>query len=180
VSTRFGGSWRKSPVTLTLDGMNTDACTLLAEVKVAFADAGLQPPRISLRAGNALGDYDKEPPAYDAALDEPTDAYLERNFWGICYLDPASLHHYLPRLVEYTLEHLAVGSAVGEFLISALCPPDRDPPRLASFSPAQERALTRILDFLAFTDGSAYQASAQRALEEWWAPGALYRTRNAV
>jgi hypothetical protein len=160
--------------------MDTAASTILAEVKVAFADAGVLRPPLSLRAGDALDDYDKEPPPFDAVLDSPTDAYLERNFWGIGYLDPASFHHYVPRLVEYTLDHLGAGSAVGEFLISALCPPDLEPPRLSSFSPEQERALTRFLDFLAFTDESSHQESAQRALEEWWGPGALYRLQNAV
>jgi len=33
----------------------------------------------------------------------------------------------------------------------------------------------RVLDLLAFSDGSAYAEEAQAALEEWWAPGALYR-----
>jgi hypothetical protein len=159
--------------------MNTEVHAILAEVSSAFTGAMSQPPRTSLRAGEALDDY-KDPPAFDPVADEPTDAYLERYAWGIGYLEAASLHHYLPRLIEYTLEHVRSGSTVGEFMIAALRPPDREPPRLASFSPAQEHALVSVLDFLAFTDGSAHRESAQTALEEWWAPGALYRGQNAV
>jgi hypothetical protein len=155
-----------------------DVRTLIAEVSSAFEEARLVPPRMSLRAGDALDNHDKAVPCFDEELDEPTDAYLERNFWGIGYLDAASFQHYLPRLVEYTLARANAGSTVGEFLIAALRPPEREPPRLGSFSPTQERVLTRVLDFLAFADCSGHQAAAQNALEEWWAPGALYRPRN--
>jgi hypothetical protein len=159
--------------------MNTEVRAIVADLNSAFSEERGRWPQTSLRAGDARDDH-RQPPPFDAEMDEPTDEYLARYAWGIGYLDPASFHHYLPRLVEYTLEHVSSGSTVGEFLVSALRPPDREPPRLASFSPVQERALVRVLDFLAFTDGSAHQDSAQTALEEWWAPGAIYRGRRAI
>jgi hypothetical protein len=159
--------------------MNTEVRAIVAEFNSAFSEERRRWPQTSLRAGDALDGY-RQPPPFDPDVDKPTDEYLERYAWGIGYLDAASFHHYLPRLVEYTLGHVSSGTTVGEFQISALRPPDREPPRLASFSPVQERALVRFLDLLAFTSGSAHQESAQTALEEWWAPGALYRGRRAV
>ena len=64
---------------------------------------------------------------------------------------------------------------VTDALLSSLRPPDREPPRLASLSPEQEVLVTRFLDILAFSEESAHQELACQLLEEWWAPGALYR-----
>ena len=70
------------------------------------ADAEAIPP-ITLRGGDALDSYD-EPPPYDAGIDEPTDAYLETfAFNGLNFLDAASWRHYLPRLIDYALRHIA-------------------------------------------------------------------------
>ncbi len=52
---------------------------------------------------------------------------------------------------------------------------ERDPPRLATLTHSQEEAVTQLLEVLAFTDGSGHQASACRAIDEWWSPDALYR-----
>jgi hypothetical protein len=60
-------------------------------------------------------------------------------------------------------------------LLNSLRPPDREPPRLASLSPEQMAVVTGVLDLLAFSDESAYRDLACQVLEEWWAPGALYR-----
>jgi hypothetical protein len=55
----------------------------------------LDPP-ITLPGGNALDDYET-PPAFDARLDEPTDAYLEQYArYGLAFLGPPSWRHYLP------------------------------------------------------------------------------------
>ena len=66
---------------------------------------------------------------------------------------------------------------VTESLLSSLRPPDREPPRLASLSAAQEAVVVAVLDALAFGDGSAYQDYAMQVLEEYWVPNALYRRR---
>jgi hypothetical protein len=59
--------------------------------------------------------------------------------------------------------------------LSSLRPPDRQPPRLASLSVEQESVVSAFLDIMAFDDVSVHQELARTALEEWWAPGALYR-----
>jgi hypothetical protein len=63
--------------------------------------------------------------------------------------------------------------------LSSLRPPDREPPRLASLSTEQEVVVAAFLDIMAFDDTSVHQDHARTALEEWWAPGALYRPRDA-
>jgi hypothetical protein len=57
----------------------------------------------------------------------------------------------------------------------SLRPPDREPPRLASLSPAQERVVRQLLEALAFAEDSVWQADACQALEEWWIENPLYR-----
>jgi hypothetical protein len=57
----------------------------------------------------------------------------------------------------------------------SLRPPDREPPRLASLSPAQERVVRQLLEVLAFAEDSVWQENACQALEEWWIENPLYR-----
>ncbi|WP_147411190.1 DUF6714 family protein [Pseudomonas cavernicola] len=148
--------------------------TLVSEVFSAFSVESAAVPSVTLRAGNALDDY-SEPTNFDPCADVISDAYLEQYHWGIGYLDPASWRHYLPHLIEYAVRHVQVGSGVIDSLLNSLRPPDRDPPRLASLSAQQEAAVTRFLDFLAFSPESAQIGLACQVLEEWWVPGALYR-----
>lgn len=131
-------------------------------------------PPMTLRAGNALDEY-RIPPPCDPSEDRLCDAYLEGYHWGIAFLDPVSWRHYLPHLIEYVLRHEREGSEVGDALLWSLRPPDREPPRLALLSPEQEKVVSDFLDRLAFDEGSAHRDLARIALEEWWAPGALYR-----
>ncbi|WP_431095359.1 DUF6714 family protein [Polaromonas aquatica] len=147
---------------------------IAAEALVAFAPDTRGVPPLSLRGGNALDDY-QAPPAFDCVADKLTDEYLENYHWGIAYLDPASFRHYLPHLIEYALRRTEAGSNVVDALLNGLRPPDREPPRLASFSSGQEVVIVKFLDALAFSDGSAHTELASQVLEEWWAPGALYR-----
>ena len=151
-------------------GMNLIAI----EVIDAFAAEANTTPAISLRAGNAMDDYD-QPLPFDEEIDRVTDEYLNHYSSGIRYLDPVSFRHYLPHLIEYALRHLQQGSNVGDSLIDNLRPPDHEPPRLASLSEEQEAVVVRFLDALAFSEASAHKEAALQALEEWWAPGALYR-----
>ena len=141
------------------------------------ADAEAIPP-ITLRGGDALDSYD-EPPPYDAGIDEPTDAYLEAfAFNGLNFLNAASWRHYLPRLIDYALRHIASnapGTMAIDGLLWSLRPPDRDPPRLASLTREQEEIVVAALDQLAFSDDSVYRRDAMQVMEEWWIPGALYR-----
>jgi hypothetical protein len=134
-----------------------------------------QPPALSLRGGNARDEY-KEPPPFDPELDRPTSEYLERYFWGIAHLDPESWRYYVPILIEYTLKNInnPASMAVDAFLAS-LRPPDREPPRLEALSVQEKAAVVALLDRLAFEDVSAWKSQAMTALEEYWAPGALYR-----
>ena len=151
------------------------AVELAARAHAAFrADAAL-PPAMSLRGGVAVYGYDT-PPAFDPALDEPSDAYLEAHaFDGLPYLDAASWRHYLPRLIDYALRHLERPSMATEGLLGSLRPPDREPPRLGSLSPEQEAAVVAVLDVLGFDERSAHRDLALQVLEEYWVPDALYR-----
>ena len=134
-------------------------------------------PLLTLRGGNAVDSYD-EPPPYDPAADQPNDAYLEQHtFWGLIYLDAASWRHYLPRLIDYALRNMssqAPGTMAIDGLLWSLRPPDRDPPRLASLSAAQEAVIVTFLERLAFDEASLYQEDAMLVLEEWWLPNARY------
>ena len=129
---------------------------------------------VTLRGGNSLDEY-KEPEAFDAVVDAVSDSYFDRYWWGIAHLDPQSWRHYLPYLIEYCLRHRGEGSMVIDAFLSSLRPPDRQPPRLASLSVEQESVVSAFLDIMAFDDVSVHQELARTALEEWWAPGALYR-----
>jgi hypothetical protein len=138
--------------------------------------SSIKRPAMTLRGGAAVDDY-HTPPPFDPAIDEPTPEYLENYHWGIPHLDSQSWHYYLPILVEHSLRNLAVSesNAVETFLAS-LRPPDRDPPRFASLTVEQEQVVVEMLDKLAFDDQSKWKPQAILALEEYWAPGALYRT----
>lgn len=145
------------------------------------ADASALPP-MTLRGGDAVDSYD-DPPPYDPALDEPTDAYLGRYaYTGVTYVDAASWRHYLPRLIDYALRHIgshAPGTMAVDALLWSLRPPDREPPRLGSLTAEQEAVIVAALDELAFSDDSVYRDDAMQVLEEWWVPNALYRRRPA-
>jgi hypothetical protein len=138
-------------------------------------------PATTLRGGNALDGYHLPPP-FDPDLDSPTDAYFESNYWGLAHLDPASWRHYLPDLIAYSLAHRSQPGAMAvDAVLASLRPPDREPPRLGSLTPEQEKVVVAFLDVLAFGTDSAWQAYAMQVMEEYWAPGALYRgeDRNA-
>jgi hypothetical protein len=145
------------------------------------ADVEAVPP-MTLRGGDAVDGYDR-PPLFDAAIDEPTDAYLGAYaFSGLPYLDAVSWRHYLPRLIDYALRHLhtrSPGTMAIDGLLGSLRPPDREPPRLGSLSAAQEAVVVAFLDALAFDDDSVHKDFAMQVLEEYWLPGALYRARPA-
>ena len=141
------------------------------KVFAAFAaDAAV--PALTLRGGDALGEG-REPPPFDPGLDDISDPYLERHARGLFHLDAASWRHHLPHLIDYSLRHVQQGGAVIDALLASLCPPDSEPPRLASLTPAQEAVVTQFLDILAFGDPDTCRPMACRALESWWIPGAL-------
>lgn len=152
---------------------------LVRRVEAAFARELQARPVLSLRGGNALDSYDLPEP-YDPALDVPTDDYLERHWWGLAHLDAASWRHYLPLLMLYTLRHLQEYTMATEALLISLRPPDREPPRLASLDAAQEAVVCAWLDLLAFGDDATHQELARTAIEEWWGPGASFRSPRDV
>ena len=137
----------------------------------AFNDAASVPPPMTLRGGNAVDGYDRAEP-YNAAIDDPTDAYIEGGaFWGLAYLDAQSWRHYLPRLMDYAFRHDDDPAMVVEATVRSLRPPDRYPPRLSTLSPEQEDVVREFLELLAFGDHvPGVQEDAQQALEEWWLP----------
>ena len=143
------------------------------------ADVDAIPP-ITLRGGDALDSYD-DPPPFDPDADVATDAYLETfAFNGLNFLDPASWRHYLPSLIDYALRNIASnapGTMAIDGLLWSLRPPDREPPRLGSLTPEQERVIVAALEELAFAEDSVYKADAMQVMEEWWIPGALYRPK---
>ena len=147
---------------------------LPARALQVFAADLQTPPRITLRGGNALDSYDLPEP-FDPLLDTVSDDYLERHWWGVAHLDAPSWRHYLPQLIDDSLRHRHDYRMATEALLFSLRPPDREPPRLAALSPAEEAVVCDFLDVMAFDERSVHQELAGTALEEWWAPGALYR-----
>lgn len=135
------------------------------------------PPPMTLRGGDAVDSY-YSPPPFDAGIDAISTAYLDGHHDGIAHLDPVSWRHYLPHLLEHALRTLEEPySMTVEYLLWSLRPPDREPPRLGSLSEEQEEVVRAFLHVLGFDDRSPYQDLACQVLEEWWIPGALYRTR---
>jgi hypothetical protein len=146
--------------------------------RAAFRDELGEPPALTLRGANAVDSYDYPEP-FDAALDEPTDEYLERlTFWAMPYLDARSWRHYLPRLIEYALAHPDDPAMVVEATVRSLRPPDRVPVRLTTLSREQEDVVVRFLEHLALSDDEeGSRDDARAALEEWWRPGAHLRAQ---
>jgi hypothetical protein len=144
----------------------------------AFRVELTEAPALSLRAANAVDSYE-HPESFDAALDEPTDEYLERfTFWAMPYLDARSWRHYLPRLIEYAVAHPADPAMVVEATVRSLRPPDRVPARLTTLSPEQEAVVVRFLEHLALSDEeNGSRDDARAALDEWWLPGAPFRAQ---
>ncbi len=105
-------------------------------------------PSTTLRTADAIDSYET-PIHYDAVLDEPTDAYLERyTFWGQTFLDAASWRHYLPRWIDYAVRHASDRTTmVVDGFLASLRPPDREPPRLASLSAEQETVMVAVLHY---------------------------------
>lgn len=150
---------------------------IINAARVAFSTGDFQ-PRITLRGGDALDGY-RKPPVFDPAQDEPTDDYLERYHWGVTYLDPESWKFYLPILIEYSLRKRRDGSSLAiDATLSSLRPPEKTPPRFSTLSDQQEQVISDFLDILAFADGSEFQEDAMKVLEEYWTPGAIYRSRT--
>jgi len=152
---------------------------IVKQAYAAFQTDLESPPALTLRGGDAVDSYEMASP-YDAAIDQPTDEYLAKyTFWGLGYLDAASWRHYVPQLIAYTFRHIADPNTMApEGLLYSLRPPDREPPRLATLTAAQESAIVAFLEELAFGDDTGYyQADALQILEEWWLPNALYRNR---
>jgi hypothetical protein len=147
---------------------------LIERVFSAFAEDLRTVPPMSLRGGNAVDDY-REATPFDVSLDAVTDEYLEKYFFGVAHLDPASWRHYLPHLIDLALRTLDRPGNATDALLMSLRPPDREPPRLSSLSAEQERVVVDFLEVMAFDPRSMSQAFACQVMEEWWIPGALYR-----
>ena len=145
---------------------------LIADIFAAFAAEGSAFPATTLRGGDAL-DRDQPAPPFDVLVDAVSDAYLEAHPWGSGYLDATSWRHYLPFMMAYALRHLAQPGDVADALLTSLRPPDRNPPRLGSLSKAQETAVLRFLDVLAYSDASSSRDLAALVLSEWWTPGEI-------
>lgn len=155
---------------------------IVARAEAAFAREAGAPPPLTLRGASAVDGYDPPEP-YDAALDAPSDAYVERHaFWAMPYLDATSWKHYLPRLLRYAAARPDDPAMVVEALVRSLRPPDREPPRLATLAPEQEAVVVAFLERLALADdaGEGTAGDAARALEEWWLPGAALRPDPAA
>ena len=142
----------------------------------AFRTDAAEPPPLTLRGANAIDSYSR-PTAFDPAVDEATDAYLEGfGFWAIGYLDARSWRHYLPRLIDYACRRPDDPAMVVEALVRSLRPPDRYPPRLATLDAAQEDIVRTFLEQAALGNALPHlQTEAQQALEEWWLPNARCR-----
>ncbi|MEJ0040236.1 MAG: DUF6714 family protein [Gammaproteobacteria bacterium] len=146
---------------------------LVAALGVAFELETAERPAMTLRSGDSI---DVNGPVYpfDPALDAVSDDYLNRFADGLNYLDAISWRHYLPAFGAFALAHKGEGSNVVGALVASLRPPDREPPRLRSLSPAQEAVVRQLLEVLAFAEDSVWQNDACQALEEWWIENPLY------
>jgi len=145
---------------------------LIADIFAAFSAEGTAFPTMTLRGGDAL-DADKPAPPFDVLVDAISDEYLEAHPWGSGWLDAASWRHYLPFMMEYALRHITESSDVTDALLTSFRPPDRNPPRLATLTKAQETAVLRFLDVMAYSEESASMDLAAMVLSEWWTPGAI-------
>ena len=145
---------------------------LIADIFAAFSAEGTAFPPMTLRGGDAL-DLDKPAPPFDVLVDAISDGYLEAHPWGSGYLDAASWRHYLPFMMEYALRHITEASDVTDALLTSFRPPDRNPPRLGTLTKAQETAVLRFLDVMAYSADSASMDLAAVVLSEWWTPGAI-------
>ena len=145
---------------------------LIADLFAAFSAEGTAFPPMTLRGGDAL-DVDKPAPPFDVLVDAISDEYLEAHPWGSGYLDATSWRHYLPFMMEYALRHITESSDVTDALLTSLRPPERTPPRLGSLTKAQETAVLRFLDVMAYNEDSASMDLAAVVLSEWWTPGAI-------
>ena len=147
---------------------------LIADIFAAFSAEGTAFPAMTLRGGDAL-DMNQAPPPFDVLVDAISDETLEAHPWGSGYLDAASWRHYLPFMMEYALRHVTEASDVTDALLTSLRPPERTPPRLGSLSKAQETAVLRFLDVMAYSADSASMDLAAVVLSEWWTPGQIPR-----
>jgi hypothetical protein len=145
---------------------------LIADIFAAFAAEGTTFPAMTLRGGDAL-DQHQPPPPFDVLVDAISDETLEAHPWGSGYLDAGSWRHYLPFMMEYALRRIAQASDVTDALLTSLRPPDRTPPRLGSLTKAQETAVLRFLDVMAYGADSASRDLAAVVLSEWWTPAPI-------
>jgi hypothetical protein len=150
---------------------------LPARLLAAFASDLAEPPAMTLRSGDACDSYGPPLPA-EHEIDVVSDEYLTRYASGVAHLDAGSWRHYVPALGELALRHTDSNSMVVSAFIQSLRPPDRDPPRLGSLNSVQEDVLREVLEVLAYSPKSIWQAEACQALEEWWIEPALYRPRR--
>lgn len=157
----------------------TEPQEIIKQAYKVFADDMVIIPPTTLRSADAINNYD-EPIPYDPNLDEPTDEYIEHfTYWGQIYLDPASWKYYLPKWIDYIFHHEEdKASMVTEGVIYSLRPPDREPPRLASLNKDQEAVIVSFLKHVAASGTLEYNGEmAQRVLEEWYLPNALFRPK---
>ena len=135
-------------------------------------------PSMTLRSGNEIDNYDN-PISFEELIDVPNDKCLEDFYYGMSYLDSKSWKYYLPIFIDYSLRnYITSNSIVIDSLISSLRPPEREPPRLSTLNEEQKKAIVTFLDTLAFDNKSIWKNEAMVALEEYWAPGALYKSRG--
>lgn len=144
-------------------------------IKDAFANAGIEPPPLTLRGGDAIDGYDSPPP-FDANTDQATGSYIEQYANGLTHLDTVAWLYYLPRFLALALDKVAEPShIIIEALLWNLRPPDRDPPRLGALTSKQEAVILEVLEFLAFEPESKNQDFAMQVMEEYWIKDNLYR-----
>ena len=139
------------------------------------------PPPLTLRGGDRVDSYDLPDP-YDAALDEPTDAYIEQfAFHAMPFLDAKSWRHYLPRLMDHVFRRPDEPTGlVAQAVIRSLRAPDREPPRLATLDRDQEAVIVAFLEEIARDPTyEGHVEDAQQALLEWWVPDARHRPTQA-
>jgi len=145
---------------------------LIADIFAAFSAEGSAFPPMTLRGGDAL-DRNHPAPPFDVLVDAISDEYLEAHPWGSGYLDADSWRHYLQFMMAYALGRITEASEVTDALLTSLRPPDRSPPRLGTLSKAQETAVLRFLDVMAYSQSSASMDLAAMVLSEWWTPAEI-------
>ncbi len=155
-----------------------DRVALIAQISEAFASLRIVPGGMRLYDAELADDYGHEGPwalarkndSYMRVHEVPDEA-IEQCYSSLSFFDPEGLRFHLGAYMGWSLRHQQ-GSLSREFTVSALMVEDGElgawsKQRLASFDPAQCRAVLAFLRYMSHDDYLG--RSAARAMPYWQA-----------